>query len=422
LKFAILSDTHFGDDSCVLVTERNGGLGPGKKYDDFSKAAGSNNDYLILAGDIFDFSIASYDKAYKHGQFFFQQIQSDRIIKQNDDGTYGTIVYVAGNHDADIWHIIQHQRKVINRLDARGGTLPEPYEHSVAGILDDRKGSASWGFTLDKTTKKIGGGKGPYGGMFLDRITEPQTVFYFAYPNVYIVTDKESVLVTHGQYLEGFWSLVSEVTTKVAFEDLGFKTSYAAKLDIEKTVEVNYPLNQLACTGIGQAGVLTDIVQAVQKAIYDRNFCRVRTFLNRFATMISDKTKCWPLKTLLRIPIWIGKIRLLRAIQGIEKTRFNVDFPENPEVQERLMRFYHSSLLEIKDIRERNIVIPPPERIIFGHTHDPVSWNDTTSLQWPLHDVSLHNTGGWIREGGVFHGAEIFNYETDKGFSSVLIN
>jgi hypothetical protein len=421
VKCAILSDTHFGDDSCVLVTERNCAVGPGKRYGDFSKAVGSDNDYLILAGDIFDFSVASYDKAYKHGQFFFQRIQSDRIIKQNDDGTYGTIVYIAGNHDADIWHIIQHQRKVINRLDARGGTLPEPYEHSVAGILDDRKGSASWGFTLDKTTRKTEKGESPYGGMFLDGITDPKTIFYFAYPNVYIVTDNESVLITHGQYSEGFWSLVSEVTTKVAYDGLGFKTPYAAKLDIEKTVEVNYPLNQLACTGIGQAGLLTDIVQTVQKDVYDKNFFRVKAFLNRFARMISDKTKCWPLKTLLRIPIWIGKIRLLRAIQGIEKTRFNVDFPKNETVQQRLMRFYRSSLFEIKDIRERNIVIPPPERIIFGHTHDPVSWNDSTRLKWPIDDVSLHNTGGWITEGGVFHGAEIFKYETGKGFSSVRV-
>lgn len=421
MKFAILSDTHFGDDSCVLVTEENGMVRRGRKFVRFQEEVGTGNDYVILAGDILDFSIETFAKAYKQARFFFQEIQKDQVIKQNRDGTFGSIIYIAGNHDADIWHIIQHQRKVINRLGKGKEVLPEPYEHSVAGILDDRKGSATWGFTLDKTTRRTGGGQSPYGGMFLDGITNPKTIFYFAYPNVYIVTDKESVLVTHGQYLERFWSLVSEVTTKVAYEALGFKTSSAAKLDIEKTVEVNYPLNQLACTGIGQAGVLTDLVRTVQKDVYKRDFRKVETYLSRFAAMVKNKIKCRPLKPLLHIPIWLGKRRLLHALKGIEKTRFNVGFPENRNVQNRLVRFYHSSMLEIKGMRERSMVIPPPERIIFGHTHDPVSWKDTARLKSPLPGLSLHNTGGWITEGGVFHGAEIFTYETVKGFSSALI-
>jgi len=112
--------------------------------------------------------------------------------------------------------------------------------------------------------------------MFLDSITDPKTLFYFAYPNVYIVLDDgTSILVTHGQYLESFWSIAGELAANVAYEDLRFSDPDAADMDMEKTVELNYPLNQFACTGIGQAGILTDIVREVQKKVYKRNFTTV---------------------------------------------------------------------------------------------------------------------------------------------------
>lgn len=202
MKFAIISDIHFGDDTCALVTKEKGTnrITAGHKYEDFKIAAGEGNDYLILVGDIFDFSIASYEKAYEYGKAFFQRIKQDNIANE--------IIYIPGNHDADIWHIIQHQRSIINRLQR--GELPKQYEHSVAGIIDDREDSPNKGFWLNNVTVATEAGKPKYGGMFLDFITgkDDPTSFNFAYPNLYIVTKSESVLVTHGHYLEPYWSML----------------------------------------------------------------------------------------------------------------------------------------------------------------------------------------------------------------------
>jgi UDP-2,3-diacylglucosamine pyrophosphatase LpxH len=414
MKFAIISDTHFGDDSCMLVTSQNSAVVKGQKYDEFKDATGQGNDYLILAGDILDFSIASYEKAYQYAQFFFQKIREDGIARE--------IIYLAGNHDTDIWHIIQHQRAVTNRLQK--GYLPESFEHSVAGLLDDRTGSPQRGFILDKVTERREPNKPKYAGMFFDKITTPETFFNFAYPNLYIATDNETVLVTHGQYLEPYWAILGEIGMKIAYDDLK-----VGEVDIEEMVEMNFPLNQLACTGIGQAGVLTKVVRMVEADTKNGDLSRIKKYLNRVGKEIDDMTDYGWLKEIIEdYIIKKAKEEILDSIGGIEKTRYSEEFVYKEEVKERFRRFYTSSLLEIGDINSRTALnIPAPWRIIFGHTHQPIAWNDpnppkldTVSSASPRR-LTLHNTGGWLKEGDRFCGAEIFTYESSKGFSSISI-
>lgn len=414
MKISIISDTHFGDDTCMLVKNQNGEITKGVKYEDFKDAVGTGNDYLVLAGDILDFSVSSYKEAYKYAQFFFQKIKEDNIASE--------IIYLAGNHDADIWHIIQHQRAVINRLQK--GILPESFDHSVAGIIDDRTGSPQRGFILDKVTVRLEADKPKYGGMFLDKITSPETIFNFAYPNLYIVTDNETVLVTHGQYLETYWTILGEIGLKIAYDDLK-----VGEVDIEEMVEMNFPLNQLACTGIGQAGVLTKVVRMVELDVKNGNFNKIKKYLKRLGKEIDNMTDySWLKEIIVDYIIKKAEEEILKSISKIEQTRYSEEFVYKEEVKERFKRFYASSLLEIADINSRtNLNIPAPWRIIFGHTHQPIPWNasnppklDTIFSASPKR-ITLHNTGGWIEEGNKFCGADIFIYETNKGFDSISI-
>ena len=143
MKFAVFSDTHFGFDGCLLVNEQNGAVVRGPMYGAFRNIVGTDNDYLFLVGDILDFSVESYEKAYRQGTHFFNWLREDGIVKRTCTGSYGPLIYVSGNHDADIWHIVQHQRKVINKIIRK--QIPEPYAHSVAGILDVRDGAGGSG-------------------------------------------------------------------------------------------------------------------------------------------------------------------------------------------------------------------------------------------------------------------------------------
>lgn len=418
MKLAIISDTHFGDDNCVLVKKSGTAFVNGPKYNDFLTAAGKDNDYLVLVGDILDFSIAEYDISYKYGQFFFQQVQKDGIAKE--------MIYLAGNHDGDIWHIIQHQRSVINEIQK--GSPPEQFDHSVSGIIDDRSSSPKEikGFTLYGTTEKYIDpvtGRRQYGGMFLDNITNPATIFNFAYPNLYIVTDNETVLVTHGQYLDLYWSILGEIAMKMASDDLRI-----GEEDIEKMVEMNFPLNQLACTGVGQAGILTKVVRQIQLDVKRKDLRRLRKYLDRLENIVNDVTHYgWLKKMIVKYIIRKAKEQMLDAIGNIEQARYSEEFIQKQDVKDRFKEFYDESLFEIEEINsdsKKNFNISAPQRVIFGHTHQPISWDDPNSPK--LDSVSsasprllkLHNTGGWLEDQGKFCGADVFVYETGKGFSS----
>jgi len=408
MKLAILSDTHFGDQHCTLVTPD---LKLGSKFQAFADAVGTGNDFLILAGDILDFSISEYQQAYIAAQVFFDQVKSSNIARE--------IIYIAGNHDSDIWHIMQHQRSVINRISA--GNMPETYIHSVPGIIDDRANKGQ--FTLLNVKPQPGPGP-QYGGMFLDKITNPPTTFNFAFPNLYIVTDNETVLVTHGQFLENYWSFRGELAVKIAYDDLK-----VGEVDTEEMVEMNFPLNQLACTGVGQAGELTKVVRMIEDDVKNDDFRRVEKYLNRLEKYLDKATDLpWWKEFIIDKVVASAKDGLIDSIRNTKSTRFNDEFIYSPEVRERFKRFYAASLLEIGSINVSTTdPIPAPTRIIFGHTHQPTAWADpkapkldSVSSSSPKR-LTLHNTGGWLTDGGTFCGAEVFTYQTASGFSSTRI-
>ena len=420
MKFAIISDTHFGDPTCALVTKNKQGIVKGPKYPQFKQVAGQDNDYLVMAGDVFDFSITSYENAYEIGRAFFTFIRQDNIAKE--------IIYIPGNHDADLWHIIQHQKSVINRMNR--GDLPEKFDHSVAGILDDRQTSQTKGFWLNKVKPRNVEGEPKYGNMFLDFITgaDDPLVFNIAYPNLYVATDRETVLVTHGQYLEPYWSLLGEFAVKIAHDDLK-----VGEVDVEEMVEMNFPLNQFACTGLGQAGVLTNVVRQVQRDVKDNDLKRVGVYANRLEKVIDEMTKLnWVKEFLMDLIVKKAKEKVLEEIGKIEQTRYCEEFVFKKDVRDRFHNFFKASLLEIGAINDDSRTIqsdgfnmPAPTRIIFGHTHQPIAWNeknppklDSTVSSGSLSRLTLHNTGGWLLNKGSFCGAEVFVYQTGSGFSS----
>lgn len=118
----------------------------------------------------------------------------------------------------------------------------------------------------------------------------------------------------------------------------------------------------------------------------------------------------------------------LETFGSIKQTRYSNEFLCKPEVKERFMTFYTSTLLEVADINMRTgLGIPAPWRIIFGHTHQPIPWDDhdapklgfvSSSQPKPL---VLNNAGGWIVENNAFCGAEVFTYNAGAGFESVSI-
>ena len=328
MKLAIISDTHFGDPAGTLVKpgKAKGTFAIGDKYPAFLKAAGTNNDYLVMAGDVLDFSIAPYDEAFAAAKVFFNQIKADNVAKE--------IIYLPGNHDADLWHTVEYQTNVINPIS--NGELPRPFRLSVPAVIDCREAKPS--LVLKGVTVKRG--RGPrYAGLFLDNLADGGIPFNFAYPNLFIAANNETVLVTHGHYLEPYWAMAGEWVVKIAQEDL----QIGGSLDLREMVGLNFPLSQLACSGIGQAGVLTPLVRQVQRDAKDGRVDRISKYLDRAGYEL-DRAAKFPwykayFEWLSDAAIFALKKFVLDAIKNVRATRFNQEFIYKREVQDRFARF-----------------------------------------------------------------------------------
>jgi len=75
MRVAVLSDTHFGDPLCTLVSsgprEKEPSIGPA--YEPLARAIGKV-DYLVLLGDILDFSVASFADKYHQARAFLRRL------------------------------------------------------------------------------------------------------------------------------------------------------------------------------------------------------------------------------------------------------------------------------------------------------------------------------------------------------------
>lgn len=423
MRFGIVSDIHLGDDMCSLMTFANGKYVPGEKYEEFKSKLGQDNDYLIVAGDIIDLSIRDYPTAFTVAKAFFKQIQTDKLAKN--------IIYVVGNHDFDLWHTVEYQINIIYRI--REGGAATGFKWSVPGLIDDRGGSPVRGFQLPGTTGVIDPDKFAGEPLFINAITTDgpgtgtPTNFYFAYPNLYIVTDTESIIVTHGHYLEAYWTMTCEWVQKIAKEDLEIGDA----LDLREMVAINFPTCQLACSGVGQAGPLTFLVQKIQREVKDRDLARV----NRYIDRVDDEIDKHIGGGLLSEPATDlimneAKKKLKEKLAEFKDTRYSREFIYKEEVRERFRRFYDSSWIEICELNADGTLnipaIPSPSKVIFGHTHQPIAWNDPNAPKNKTLSgipVRLFNTGGWLfrqPKGGQreFCGAEIFTYDSSTGFSS----
>jgi len=423
MRIAITSDTHFGDPMCALVDHKK--MTRGAKYDAFLEAVGCENDFLIFIGDIFDFSIAEYAVAYRAAQAFFRWIAEDGVAK--------SIIYIPGNHDFDMWHTVQHQINVIYQISK--GKPARQFKWSQPGVIDLRMKAPKHGFHIPGVVENpVNPETEPRIPMYLNCITQNQdgsgdpTYFYFTYPNLYLVTDDESIILSHGHYLEAYWSIAGELIRNVAGSDLKIESN----IELSDLVALNNPLCQIACSGIGQAGPLGSLSRVIHSEVKSGNFERVDRYVEGIITNLNNLTPViWndPISIIVKMCTDFlskkVKDKALDLIKISESSRFSDSFFSSRGVGERLKLFLDASLIELSLLEE--LEIPIPQRLILGHTHNPISWSESDCIQLSNENykkVLICNTGGWLyqqKQNGEkeFIGAEIFKF--DGKFSSIKI-
>ena len=444
-RIAIISDLHLGDpESTLVIKDKNGEIIDNKYYfprlkkaarqEDENGNNGHKNDYLVLLGDIIDFAIVSYQDAFDVARKFFQLVKEAEIADE--------IIYMPGNHDFELWHICEFEVNVINRL--KKGLLPRPFRWSVPAIIDDRKDSSGnyrGKFELFGVTEKAEENrKKRYGGLYLDSITGTQPseglTFNFAHPNLYMMTEEANVLITHGHSFKPYWSLMGKMAPKIFGEDFNNNKP----LNLKDFVAINFPLCQLASSGTGQAGPLTERIEFIQRTVKDKDkegMKRIKKYLDNLDREIDKATPYAPND----IREWITdsiqnnlKKQLFKSLNKPKPDRFNCSWIKEPGIKKLFETYFGYTVKEINEINEHykkdgkpEEQLEIPDKLIYGHTHCALGWEPGEPLSIELPNggpltITLSNTGGWLRaKGRAFKGPAVFTYVSGKGFKSQLI-
>ncbi|GAB4538975.1 MAG: hypothetical protein Fur0020_07900 [Thermodesulfovibrionia bacterium] len=397
MKIAIISDIHLGDSTCKLIE----GNTTSETYERLrstvlSFTGGEPLNYLVLNGDVLDFSINSFEASCVIARPFFQALARDRIAEE--------LIYIPGNHDKHIWDAVEWEANVIRRLKEH--KEPRRFRRSQPGVID---------LTMDKRLELKGvsrvEGTDRYGTLFIEGLFEKDNIIPInvVYPNLYIKTTDGVYLITHGHMLDLAWVMLSELLKG---------EPELRRFGIKELEEYNVPLTSMICTGVGQAGDVSRLFYTIQLEAKRGKSTRLKRLLDNIMPRL-DK--------LIELP-WYGEIidnALLSAIrramihiaEDVSDSRYDREFFEKESVRERFIRFYVASVSQAEELG-----IEPPQRIIFGHTHEPISSerpliiDNLSSLRG--RDAYLYNTGGWLNAEG--KSAEVF-FISDMGLSSVNI-
>ncbi len=172
---------------------------------------------------------------------------------------------------------------------------------------------------------------------------------------------------------------------------------------------MNFPFNQLACSGVGQAGILSEILSEVQQQIKEGKIEKTTQYLNNLDDYLDDHVfdfrKWYQFLNEAASDFGSNKLKklILDKISSITKVRYNKEYFQLPEVQERILAYYEACLAEVEDLGKLyNLNIPEPDKIIFGHTHEPIPLEAPIKISpSPGKTINLYNTGGWLRNPNV---------------------
>lgn len=399
MKIGIISDVHLGDEHCKLI--RSGNITA--TYDalkssilKFTKEKAL--DYLVLDGDIIDFSINSFEESCIAAKPFFRAIEKDELAKE--------LIYIPGNHDKHIWDAVEWETNIIRRLKEHQD--PRGFRRTQPGLID-YTGNAP----LDLSGVSRVANTQHYGTLFLEGLFEKGKTLPInvVYPNLYIKTEKDVYLVTHGHMLELAWVLLSEI--------LSGEPELAGKLGIRELEEFNIPLTSMICTGVGQGGAVSKLFYTIQREAKTDKTGRMKKLLDNIIPKLDQLIELPWYAELLDDALLIGIRKGALYIAGdVNDSRYDEEFIENESVRKRFLRFLLASCSQAEEL-----VIEAPNKIIFGHTHEPLSYGtpmEIDNLSFIKDGKAyLYNTGGWLDEEG--KSAEIFFFDDNGSLSSVNI-
>ncbi|MCX6155749.1 MAG: metallophosphoesterase [Candidatus Kapabacteria bacterium] len=394
MRIAIISDIHFGNAECSL-SNADGSLNEitFKKFTDaVFKLSGSHKlDYLVLNGDILDFAVCSFQKSIKNARYFFEAIEKSELCTD--------IIYNPGNHDKFIWDSYEWEQTIINQM--KNQEDPLPFKRNAPGFIDmtkensilevykpDDSNGCNWLKIASDQNSQLG-------DIFLKGLLPKgsKMKMNLVYPNLFLNTEQGTIFVTHGQFLQTMWQLISEIIS--GYKDKKIKINET--LNLQEIEAFNYPITQLVGSSLGQAEAVTNLAQAIQNEVEDHDKYSVTRTVNHVAPRLFNLyNKNWFIKIIYRLFQNFITREIISFIVGTNdnSSKKYLQSLNNIDVMSRFRRFYDASVDQMQRIKPS---FKNPEHFIFGHTHEahPTPFIPKSNSILP-ENLKLYNSGGWL--------------------------
>jgi hypothetical protein len=341
-----------------------------------------------LNGDTLDFSINPFDDSCRKARPFFRAIHEDNLAEK--------IILIPGNHDKQIWEVVEWERHVTMKMQQHED--PEDFTRTQAALIDFEKGLSLPGVS-DKP-----GGESP-GGLFLEGLFpkgESNISIIVVYPNLSIRMPDDTYVVTHGHMLEPAWVLLSELM----WDYPPVREETDNPIGLHGLEELNKPLSDLICSAIGQGRPVSKVLYKIQVEAKKGKTDELR----RLFAYLDPK-----LDALIELPwyaegfdnafLFALKKVAFAIVENGKSSRYDKNFYEYQSVRDRFARFYTASCEQARHLFR----LGPPNRVIFGHTHEPIETENpkkVTAKELPQIDFGtikdqellLYNSGGWLKD------------------------
>jgi hypothetical protein len=358
-----LSDLHLGDPASALGPDLAGDGALSWFRNGLADLGIERARYLVLIGDVLDFSVASFRDAYSAARSFFTALRALDLVEE--------IIYIPGNHDKDVWDSAQKEVNVFMRV--KRGENPTLFPHMQAGIIDlsspDGGRLVLPGVNYARGRKR----KKQYGALFLEDLFPkgealPVSVVY---PNLYLIFPGGGwTLVTHGHLFELAWVFITEVFGKLLVREM----DDPPKGGVKWLEECNIPANSLICTGLGQGGPSTRLIRYIQADVKNGRTGEAAKVLRTFLKWLDDRSHySFPRELAEGLFLKLAEKVVLNAVKKCSSSRGSRNFIQ--EKKDHILNFLDATRLSLSLLKEEAVsgdIEEYPRRILFGHTHLPI--------------------------------------------------
>ena len=402
MKTVILSDLHLGSKASVLGTAAADQVGQShadylknklfsKLRAELSPKSPGDRFILVSAGDTLDFSLQDYTAAFTDGQSFFKALAAEELF---DD-----IILLAGNHDHNIWQMVQLETVIVDRL--RKGQVPGEFKH-IRGALLDLAADKLVIPGVTNVPEERNSDSFFIQGLFGDVPSDKRPKLWVVYPSLFIqppvAADEAAspILVTHGHFFSLPWVLLTTVFPK------------SLKIDRNCTIaqleQLNSPLTEMAWTALGQAGTLTEAARSIYDSMAKGETKAAQAVLDELGDYFDNDVwkykainpKEWATDALI---FTIKKFLLHLIDNGVKSAgdhKEDHSFLNSDDNQKRIETYLDMSNVQYADLlKSNNPAANPgtPSMVVFGHTHVVID---------PAHTgpqgVKFLNTGGFMQD------------------------